>query len=218
MSDHQRLADLKDILELLYEKLGEFEKDLITTANSPAKFELRQRIKREILPDIRRYETEYWDLFPSEAIIFSEEEAETQLVQVEQAVESIRQVSHVEYPPGLVPLLQDIQAKLIDLDKPASAKLKVALPLIPAIASYELEMNTEGVMYKTWKSIKKLVRGLKSTNSFQSQSSDQSPQDLQERHKKPSNQTVDKRSGGVYFGSGAFVNGDVVGGNQTKSS
>jgi hypothetical protein len=30
MSDRTRLNDLKDILELLYEKLGEFERELIT--------------------------------------------------------------------------------------------------------------------------------------------------------------------------------------------
>jgi hypothetical protein len=158
MSDRQRLADLKDILELLYEKLGEFEKDLVLNASTPARFELRQKIKREILPDIRRYEKEYWDLYPSDAIIISEEEAETQLIQVEQAVESIENIPAIEYPSGLVPLLQDIQLKLKDLSKPASAKLKVALPLIPTIVSYELEMETQGLMYNVWKSIKRLVR------------------------------------------------------------
>ena len=158
MGDCQRITDVKDILELLYDKLGEFEKELIINANSPVKFELKQRIKREILPDIRRYEKEYWDLYPREAILLSEDEAEAQLVQVEQAVESIANISEIEYPPGLIPLLQDIQAKLKDLGKPASAKLKVALPIIPVIASYELEMDTEGLMYKAWKSIRRIVR------------------------------------------------------------
>ncbi len=57
--------------------------------------------------------------------------------------------------------LADLEAveciqQLEDLDKSASAKLKIMLPLIPAIASYELEMDTEGLMYKTW-SINHLV-------------------------------------------------------------
>ncbi|MBD2774302.1 hypothetical protein [Iningainema tapete] len=158
MSDRQRLADLEELLDLLYEKLGSFESDLIVTASTPAKFELRQRIKREIVPDIRRYEAEYWELYPREAIVISEEEAETQLVQVAQAVKCIQHIPSTSYPPQLVFLLQDIRAKLEDLDKPASAKLKVVLPLIPAIASYELEMDTEGFMYKTWSVIKRLVR------------------------------------------------------------
>lgn len=158
MSDRQRLADLEDILELLYEKLGEFEQELIISNSKPAKFELKQRIKREILPDIRRYEAEYWELYPKEAIIISDEEAASQLVKVEQAVESIDRISLTFYPPELIPLLQDIRAELEEQNKAASAKLKVVLPLIPMIASYELEIETEGLMYKTWESIKRLVR------------------------------------------------------------
>ncbi|NES83142.1 MAG: hypothetical protein F6K10_17990 [Moorea sp. SIO2B7] len=80
------------------------------------------------------------------------------MAQVEQAIESIQQIPSTEYSRELVPLLQDIQLKLEDLNKPASAKLKVSLPLIPVIAAYELEMETEGLMYKAWKSIKRLAR------------------------------------------------------------
>lgn len=158
MRDRQRIVDLKDNLALLYEKLGEFEKELIINANIPAKFELKQRIKREILPNIRRYEAEYWELYPSEDIIISEEDAETQINRVEQAIVSIESIPITEYPTELVPLLHELRAKLDEGDKVASAKLKVALPLIPAIASYELEMDTEGFMYKAWKLIKRLVR------------------------------------------------------------
>ncbi|MCA2673264.1 MULTISPECIES: hypothetical protein [unclassified Microcystis] len=158
MSDRQRLADLEDILEILYEQLGEFEQELIISSSKPAKFELKQRIKREILPNIRRYEAEYWELYPKEAIIISDEEAASQLVKVEQAVESIDRISLTFYPPELIPLLQDIRAELEEQNKAASAKLKVVLPLIPMIASYELEIETEGLMYKTWESIKRLVR------------------------------------------------------------
>jgi hypothetical protein len=158
MSDRQRLVDLKELLDLLYEKLGEFQKELIVNSHTPAKFELKQHIKRDILPSIRQYEAEYWDIYPKEAIVISDEEAITQLVHLEQAVESIECVSSSEYPSELIPLLQDIRTKLNDLDKTASAKLKLTLPLIPAIASYELEMDTEGLMYQTWKTIQRLVR------------------------------------------------------------
>ncbi len=158
MTDRARLNDLKDILELLYEKLGEFERELIINANTSAKFDLKQRIKREILPDIRKYETEYWELYPQEAIVISNEEAETQLVKVEEAVTSIEQIPSSTYPSELISLLQEIRDKLDEPDKVASAKLKVVIPLIPAIASYELEMETEGLMYQAWKKIKGVVR------------------------------------------------------------
>ncbi|NET40121.1 MAG: hypothetical protein F6K19_50650 [Cyanothece sp. SIO1E1] len=158
MSNCQRLDDLEGILELLYEKLEMFETELIVTSSTGAKFELRQRIEKEILPDIRRYEAEYWDLYPEEALLISDAEAETQLIQVEQAIESIERTPADEWPSELVLLLQDIRAKLTDADKATSARLKVSLPLIPAIASYELEMETEGFMYRVWKSIKRLFR------------------------------------------------------------
>lgn len=158
MTDSQRLAHLENHLQLLYEKLGEFETELIINANAPAKFELKQRIKREILPKIRQYEVEYWELYPQEAILISNEEAASQLLKVEQAVGAIERIPQAEYPPELIPLLQEIRAKLDEGDKAASAKLKIALPLIPAIVSYELEMDTEGFMYKAWKSIKAMVR------------------------------------------------------------
>ena len=158
MCDPARLNDLKDILNLLYEKLGDFEKELIISSSKPANFELKQRIKREILPGIRKYETEYWEFYPQEAIIISDEEAETQLVRVEEAVTSIEQIQSDTYPLELISLLQEIRDKLDEQDKAASAKLKVVVPLIPAIASYELEMETEGLMYKAWKKLKRVVR------------------------------------------------------------
>lgn len=158
MSDQQRLQDLEKNLQILYEKLGEFEQELIITAHAPTRFELRQRIKREISPSIRRYEAEYWELYPQEAIVISDEEAATQLVRVEQAVEAIERIPQAEYPPEFMSLLREIRTRLDEGDKAASAKLKVALPLIPLIASYELEMDTEAFMYKAWKSLKNIVR------------------------------------------------------------
>lgn len=157
MNDQARLNDLEDILGILYEKLGTFQKQLEIIDSDSAKFELRQRIKREINPNIRKYETEYWELFPQEAIIISDEEAATQIVKIEQAVTSIEQIPTNSYPARLITLIEEIRDKL-NQDQPASAKLKIAIPLIPAIASYELEMETEGLMQQAWQKIKKVVR------------------------------------------------------------
>ena len=132
-------------------------RDRIISDNESTKFELKQCIQREIIPNIRKYETEYWELYPQEAIIISDEEAETQLLRVEEAVTSIEQIPSSNYPLELISLLQEIRDKL-DEDQAASAKLKLIIPLIPAIASYELEIETEGLMYKAWKKIKGMVR------------------------------------------------------------
>ena len=164
MYNHQRLAALEDIIGRLYDRLEFWEKDLaIIPPGSDKKFEIQQRIKRELLPEISGYEKEYWELYPMEEVVIPEDEAASQLVQVEQAVTSLEQGSFAEYPPEMFALLQEIRARLDGLERSASAKLKVAIPLIPAIASYELEMDTEGVMYKTWKPLRGLIRRLHPT-------------------------------------------------------
>ena len=164
MYNHQRLADLEDIIKIHYDRLGNWKKELaIISPGSDKKFEIQQRIKRELLPEIRRCEKEYWELYPMEEVVIPEDEAASQLVQVEQAVTSLEQGSFAEYPPEMFALLQEIRARLDGLERSASAKLKVAIPLIPTIASYELEMDTEGVMSKTWKPLRGLIRRLHPT-------------------------------------------------------
>ena len=164
MYNHQRLAALEDIIGRLYDRLEFWEKDLaIIPPGSDKKFEIQQRIKRELLPEISGYEKEYWELYPMEEVVIPEDEAASQLVQVEQAVTSLEQGSFAEYPPEMFALLQEIRASLDGLERSASAKLKVAIPLIPTIASYELEMDTEGVMSKTWKPLRGLIRRLHPT-------------------------------------------------------
>ena len=156
MYNSTRLNDLKYILNLLCEKSGDFEKHLIISSSQPANFELNQRIKREIIPSIRKYEAEHWELYPQEAIIMSDEEAEKQLVKVEQAITSIQEIPSSNYPLKLISLLQEIGDKL-DEKKAASAKLKVVILFLPSLASYELEIGIEGLMYETWKKIKKML-------------------------------------------------------------
>jgi hypothetical protein len=158
MVDHSRLKDLDSLLDFLYEKLGVFELEICITNSVAVQVELKQRIKREIMPSIRKYEAEYWELYPQDEIVCSEEAATSQLVKVERAVNAIELIPATTYPPELIPLLQDLQSKLAEPDRIASAKLKVALPLIPAIASYEFELETEGLMSQAWKSIKGLAR------------------------------------------------------------
>lgn len=157
----QRLTSLEDILEILYEKLGEFQKELVVTASTPAKTELKMRIKREILPDIRKYEVEYGQLLyqGADTYFISDLQAENALMRVIEAVERLEMQRSINYPDELLRLLTEIRAKLDEPGKTASAKLKVALPIVPAIASYELEMDTEALMVRSWQQVKSLFRG-----------------------------------------------------------
>lgn len=153
----QRLIDLTNNLNLLYEKLGFFEQEEIKAEGPKAKFTIQQTIKTEIFPKIIKYEKEYWQLCPIDAILISEEEATTELVKVQQAVQDIQSSNNNNYPQKILELLEDIQTKLNDSDKAAAAKLKVVIPLLPMIA-YELEIDTESFIYKTLESVRRLVK------------------------------------------------------------
>ena len=153
---HDRLADVEEILDGWYERLAFFERRKTKMADAAAQFALEAEIK-EAWANIREYEDEYWQLCPTEAIVISEEVAEREIVKVENAVNSLAEIPEYECPPELIALLEDIQAKLTDENNSASGKLKVAIPLIPSIASYEFEMDTN-IMSKTWQKLKNIVR------------------------------------------------------------
>lgn len=157
MNDYKRLSELEEIIDLLYEKLSIFQKELITSSSPLIQFELKQRIQKEIIPNIRSYEAEYWRNYPEEEINLSEDESKTQLVRIESAITSLSNINKSELPPQMISLLQNLQMKLTE-DKIVSAKLKLAIPIIPMIVSYELEIETEGYMYKTWMTLKRLIR------------------------------------------------------------
>jgi hypothetical protein len=160
-NNRQRLAALEEILEILYEKLSFFQKEIAETSYAPAKLELKGRLKREVLPDIRKYEIEYGQLLAqvAENSYITDIDAESTLVEVVQAVEYMEVQRSDSYPEEVLQLLMEIREKLNEPGKAAAAKLKIALPIVPAIASYEMEMDTEAVMTQAWQKMKKLFRG-----------------------------------------------------------
>lgn len=147
--NQQRLEPLAKNLELLYEKLADFEQDLILSYSTDQKFSLKQRIKREILPEIQKYEAEYWELMTQDAVfVYDEDEqaAEESLKDVEASVKEVEVTPSL--PEEVVELLKQIRDILNTPKKGASAKLKLALPLIPSILSYDIEIDTSKKLHK----------------------------------------------------------------------
>lgn len=73
--------------------------------------------------------------------------------------ESTRIQTHqAELPPDIQNTLQDILDQLQDINQSAAAKLKVTLPIIPLLAAYELELDTESLLNNTWDKVKALFR------------------------------------------------------------
>jgi len=64
------------------------------------------------------------------------------------ALDAVKQRNNL--PLAIRESLQEIQNELQKPTKAASAKLKITLPIIPMLVSYELELNTESFLAQTW--------------------------------------------------------------------
>jgi hypothetical protein len=158
-----RLAEIEKELELRYEILNSAKKRLAMTDEIFAKTAIKQRIREELLPEIHQGEAEYWDLLAQEAGFCTVEEVDAgnAIVEVVREVEQIENQPATNYPDELMRLLREIRDKLNEPGTPAAAKAKLALPLIPGILVYELELDTENSLRKLRKvgePIKRLFR------------------------------------------------------------
>lgn len=157
----KRFEQLEELLDIEYDKLHEFRKEIsLSTGNE--KILLKQRLKREIIPNLRELEKEYAGLLAAGVSVEAIPEAEAQVLvaEVVEAVAEIEQNKQADTPQQMLQLLTQIRDQLGKQDKSASAKLKVSLPIIPLISSYEMEMDTEGVLTAVWNKTRDLFKRL----------------------------------------------------------
>jgi hypothetical protein len=157
----RRLTELEELLEIEYDKYHDFEKD-ISLATGNEKIQLKQRLKREIAPRLRELEQEYAELLvaglPTGQI--PEDEAKSIVTELSEATAKVLQSASAEAPPEMLRLLEEIRGKLSEPKEAAAAKLKVSLPLIPAICSYEIEVDTVRSVKKVWSKARDFLKGL----------------------------------------------------------
>jgi hypothetical protein len=160
-SNRHRVSQLEELIDIEYEKLHEFEK-AISLADGPSqKIALRQQIKRELTPRLRKLEKEYADSVATsnQVAALSEPEAEVLLAEIAGAVREANRKTHTQAPEEMLRLLAEIRNKLDEPGKSASAKLKLSLPIIPLISSYEMELDTEGLLTGVWRKLRNAFRG-----------------------------------------------------------
>ncbi|MCT7965363.1 hypothetical protein NG799_03320 [Laspinema sp. D1] len=149
--NQQRLNDLQENLDLLYEKLGMFEQELAICANANQKFELKQRIKKEIIPQIKGYEVEFWEIIAQDAGVYfenpDEQTATEVLATLQSEVTAIERVNSSTSSNEVMEIIRDIQAKLNEPEASASAKLKGTIPLVPLLLSCEVELDIEKFLF-----------------------------------------------------------------------
>ncbi|NQE34344.1 hypothetical protein [Microcoleus asticus] len=159
MNSTRRLAYLEQTLDLWYEQLGEAEQALPMAIGPKEATAIKQDIRVRILPAIRRHEVEYWSLLEDEARDCQVDEvaASNAIFKVVEEVKLIQSQPN-QYPDEFMQKLQKILDKVNEPQTPAAGKLKAALPLIPGIMSYELELDTEISLKRVFGGIKKLLK------------------------------------------------------------
>ncbi|NMF56980.1 hypothetical protein [Pseudanabaena yagii] len=151
----KRLTDLEDLLERYYEKLAEHEQELSISASPNVRNEANQRINREIMPSIRKYEAEYWSLLRpfANAREIAEPEAQTAIASIIQNAEIIQ---HYQMLDEVLQKVQELINKLNEPGTAATAKAEFALTVIPGILLYKFELDTENFLRQMFRPLMRL--------------------------------------------------------------
>ncbi len=119
------------------------------------KIRLKQQVREQLLPKIRGFEQQLADFLvnrvsESEIAIQDAEVIEGEIVT---AIEAIERLPVQNRADEAMQLLREIHLKLNEPGKTAAGKLKVALPLLPTIVSYEMELDTESALVTAWRKL-----------------------------------------------------------------
>jgi hypothetical protein len=146
----KRLSHLQSEVEKYYDQLAgqEEAKRLVEDAQ---KVRIQQGIDK-LKRDIGSFEREYWLRWGAEIAGLTIPEADAERV----ASQLVREVEFLEIEPAvqsnaeLMKVLQEIKAELSKPGIPAAGKLKAAIPLLPGLISYEMELDTEGLLRRVF--------------------------------------------------------------------
>jgi hypothetical protein len=154
---NDRLADIHDALTDLYEQLAGEERAW-RLAEEAEKSRLQQKI-RLTWQRIREYDREYVLTLSQRVKRADLPEPIAELVMGE-LVDELEVLAPMEQRDQTRQLLLEILAELRKPGVPASAKLKVAIPIIPNVVSYELEGDTESVVRRLFPTFVKVYEAI----------------------------------------------------------
>lgn len=145
-----RLSHLQSEIQK-HEELLAGKEEAKRLAEDAEKVRIQQGIDK-LKRDIGSFEREYWLRWRTEiaGLTIPEADAERVASQLVQEVEFLEIEPAVESNAELMKVLQEIKAELSKPGIPAAGKLKAAIPLLPGVISYEMELDTEGLLRRVF--------------------------------------------------------------------
>ncbi len=156
-----RLFHLQSEVKAYYEQLAgkETAKRL---AEEAEKVRIQQQIDK-LKKELGKFEREYWTRWQMEiaGLTMPEADAEALATGMLQEVEILEIEPQVQGNAELMQVLHEIKAALSKPGTPAAGKLKAAIPLLPGVISYEMELDTEGLLRRVFPTFCKVADKLK---------------------------------------------------------
>lgn len=156
-----RLSHLQSEVKEYYDQLA-CQETAKRLAEDAQKVRIQQGIDK-LKKELGSVEREYWLRWRAEIAGLTIPEADAEIV----ASQLVREVEFLEIEPAvesnaeLMKALQEIKAELSKPGIPAAGKLKAAIPLLPGLISYEMELDTEGLLRRVFPSVCNFVDKLK---------------------------------------------------------
>jgi len=158
---NNRLSHLHSQVQGYYKQLA-CKEEAKRTARPEDKELLQQQID-VLKKELDSVEGDYWERCRTEiaGLTIPEEDAERVASELRQEVEILEIEPAFQSKAELMKVLQEIKAELSKPGIPAAGKLKAAIPLLPGVISYEMELDTEGLWRRVFPTFCNLADKLK---------------------------------------------------------
>lgn len=156
-----RLSHLQSEVKGYYDQLA-CQETAKRLAEDAQKVRLQHGIDK-LKKELGSVEREYWLRWRTEIAGLTIPEADAEIVvnQLVGEVEILEIEPAVQSNAELMKVLQEFKAELSKPGIPAAGKLKAAIPLLPGLISYEMELDTEGLLRRVFPTVCNFVDKLK---------------------------------------------------------
>jgi hypothetical protein len=160
---NDQLSHFQGLMQAYYAQIQAHENALAAVEpGDEARIELKIKNVKKKLSPVRE---EYWGLLESQtaSLDITEADAEQANADIIQNLALLERKPAVKAHAELLKLLTEIKAELTKPEIPASGKFKTVITLIPGFLSYEMDLDTEGLLRRLFPIFSKLAGQPKKT-------------------------------------------------------